>query len=854
MAIRPFRFGTRLRQAAPTLIGLVLFGLAIALIHHGLSQFDVRTIQRQLGSQSPMAILLATIATAGSYLALTGYDRLAVYWIGRSLPYRRIAFASFTACALSYSVGLNMLSGGALRYKIYGSWGLNALEIARIIGFVALTTLLGITAIFGIALLGEGRRLTELVTLPTWFGPFLGGVLLCIPMGWLLLAALKIPRLHWRGHGLSVPTVPLAAGQIGISLVDHALAAMALYLLMPDHAGFGPAGFLGLFVFANSVGLLSYVPGGIGVFEAIILLAVPQEARTGTIAALVTYRLIYYLLPLLLTGLLLAWHTLRRPARGLVTWTLPLAPSLFAVLVFASGIVLLTSAAVPSTDAGKDWLVALVPLGVMEVSHFAGSVMGAALLLVADGLRHRLNGAWLLACSCLVGGLLFSLFRGTTWPEVLALATTLAALVACRRAFDRRTRLLAVTPSIGWLIVSTAVVITYLWLGFFAYRHVEYSHELWWTFVLDQGAPRFLRASLGIVAVLALVALRLALRPTPSGSATTLPTSTDLARAEGVIQGAENAGSSSWLALLGDKPLLFSQSGQSFIMFGIHGVSWIAMGEPVGRLDERRELVWTFLETCRRNGGRASFYQITPEAMPIFAEAGLAFQKLGEQAYVPLGNFDLQGADRSRLRQALNRGRREQLVFEVIPQAAVPTLVDELQGVSDQWLKAKNAREKGFSLGRFEVDYIQRFPIATIRLEGRLLAFANLCATPDRRELSVDLMRHRDDAPNGVMDQLFIELMLWGRQEGYAEFDLGMAPMAGLEDRASAPALSRAGALMFRHAEHFYNFQGLRAYKAKFNPVWRPRYLAARPGVEMTRTLGDAALLISGGMRGLIGK
>jgi len=156
-----------LRQAAPTLIGLVLFGLAIALIHHGLSQFDVRTIQRQLGSQSPMAILLATIATAGSYLALTGYDRLAVYWIGRSLPYRRIAFASFTACALSYSVGLNMLSGGALRYKIYGSWGLNALEIARIIGFVALTTLLGITAIFGIALLGEGRRLTELVTLPT---------------------------------------------------------------------------------------------------------------------------------------------------------------------------------------------------------------------------------------------------------------------------------------------------------------------------------------------------------------------------------------------------------------------------------------------------------------------------------------------------------------------------------------------------------------------------------------------------------------------------------------------------------------------------------------------------------------
>jgi len=102
------------------------------------------------------------------------------------------------------------------------------------------------------------------------------------------------------------------------------------------------------------------------------------------------------------------------------------------------------------------------------------------------------------------------------------------------------------------------------------------------------------------------------------------------------------------------------------------------------------------------------------------------------------------------------------------------------------------------------------------------------------------------------MDLLFIELMLWGRQEGYAEFDLGMAPMSGLEARALAPRLSRAGALVFRHAEHFYNFQGLHAYKDKFDPVWRPRYLAAHPGIEMALTLGDTALIISGGMRGLI--
>ncbi|HSH47396.1 MAG TPA: phosphatidylglycerol lysyltransferase domain-containing protein, partial [Halomonas sp.] len=485
-----------------------------------------------------------------------------------------------------------------------------------------------------------------------------------------------------------------------------------------------------------------------------------------------------------------------------------------------------------------------------EVSHFFGSLAGVALLLVADGLRRRLDAAWLLACGFLGAGIVFSLLKGADYEEALGLAVTLLVLLPCRRAFDRRTRLLALTPSPGWLVASAVGVAACLWLGFFAYRHVDYANDLWWSFVLDENAPRFLRASVGIVLVLAVVGLRLILRPAPASF--TLPGSDDLDRVEGVIQSADEVGSSAWLGLLGDKYLLFSPSGQSFVMFGIQGASWVAMGEPVGREEERRDLVWSFVEVCHRHGGRPAFYQITPEAMPILAEVGLAFQKLGEQAYVPLGRFDLQGPSRAKLRQTWNRGRRQRLVFEVVAKAEVPTISAELQTVSNQWLGGKHVREKGFSLGHFGADYIRRFPVAVLRLEGRIVAFANLWMTPDRRELSVDLMRHVDDAPGGVMDQLFIELMLWGRQEGYVEFDLGMAPMAGLEARTLAPRLSRAGALIFRHAEHFYNFQGLRAYKEKFDPVWRPRYLAARPGVEMARALGDTALIVSGGMKGLM--
>jgi len=118
-------------------------------------------------------------------------------------------------------------------------------EIAKITGFVASTSLLGMSTILGIAIVGESPRLTELVALPGWFGPFLGVILLLLPVGWLVLAGLKVGRLSWRGHSLSVPTLPLAAGQIVVALADNALAAMALYIVMPDHAAFGPLGFWG---------------------------------------------------------------------------------------------------------------------------------------------------------------------------------------------------------------------------------------------------------------------------------------------------------------------------------------------------------------------------------------------------------------------------------------------------------------------------------------------------------------------------------------------------------------------------------------------------------------------------------
>ena len=555
------------RALLPVLIGVVLFGFAIWFIHRELAKLDLHTILAQISLMSPHLILLAVAATAGSYLSLTGYDWLALRWIKRPFRYPRVALASFISYALANNVGFGMLSGGAVRYKLYGGWGLNAVEVAKVIGCVALTTTLGMSSIMGLAAIGEGQRLVNLVGLSAWFGPLFGALVLLIPLLWLGLAALKKGELNWRGQRITVPSLTLTASQISVSLIDHTFAALALYVLLPEALGFGLVGFLGLFVIANTIGLISHVPGGVGVFDAVILLAVPQESQASTVAALVIYRIIYYLLPLSLAGILLAGPMLKRPSRHLLSWSLPLAPSLFAVLVFISGLLLLISGSTPDSESRIAWLNALVPLGVIEVSHFLGSLMGVALLLIADGLRRRLDAAWMLACGFLAAGVVFALLKGADYQEALGLSLTLILLLPCARAFDRKTQLLALTPSPGWWLASAAAVAACLWLGFFAYRHVDYANDLWWSFMLNEEAPRFLRASVGVVLVLAVVALRLVLRPVPP--LFSLPTAGELSRAEHIIQHAESLNSSAWLALLGDKYLLFSPSGRSFMMFAI---------------------------------------------------------------------------------------------------------------------------------------------------------------------------------------------------------------------------------------------------------------------------------------------
>jgi phosphatidylglycerol lysyltransferase len=426
----------------------------------------------------------------------------------------------------------------------------------------------------------------------------------------------------------------------------------------------------------------------------------------------------------------------------------------------------------------------------------------------------------------------------------------LGALLPCRRYFYRKGSLISQRFQPGWIVAIATVLLCSLWLGVFSHKHVEYSNDLWWQFSLSRDAPRFLRASVGAMGVVLLFFVAKLLspaRPQP------LPTrQEDLNKANSIVQTSPHTYAN--LALLGDKAFLFSQNGNAFIMYGVEGRSWIAMGDPVGQEGEWPELVWRFLEIGDRYDGWTVFYEVGHKKLDLYLDLGLTLLKLGEEARVSLKHFSLEGGERKGLRHTYRRLQKEGCVFEVVPREDIPPLLVEFKRISDTWLAEKSTREKGFSLGFFDEAYLTRFPVGIVRKDSKVVAFTNIWPGAGKEELSIDLMRYLPEAPKGVMEYLFIQLMLWGKEAGYQWFSLGMAPLSGLEDHALAPLWSRLGAFVFRHGEHFYNLQGLRQYKEKFDPEWEPKYLACPGGLSLPRILANIASLISGGMKGVMAK
>ncbi|HTN75044.1 MAG TPA: bifunctional lysylphosphatidylglycerol flippase/synthetase MprF [Pirellulaceae bacterium] len=833
-----------------------VFAFVAWLLYHQLAQFHYHDVLASLRAIPASRVALALGLTVCSYLVLIGYDYLAVRETGPQLSLPQIALAAFGGSVTSYNFGV-LLGGTSVRYRLYSLWGCSTLEIVRIVALVSANFWIALCALGGLVFTFAPLPIPERYDLPFDNARPLGLVLLALLGLYLAWCGLQRRPIVVRGMEFAPPKFKTAVLQVLVGIADLTLAAAVPYVLMPESLDVSFFHFVAAYLLAMVLVICTYVPGGLGVLElGILTLLAPKEPQA-VLGGILAFRAIYYLLPLLVATALLGINELlgRREHVGKVVAAISQAgraigPRVISLLVIVAGALLLFSGATPPMPERLRWLHHLLPLPVLEVSHFLGSVIGMALLILGQALRRRLDSAYWLTLMLLLAGALFSLLKGFDYEEAIALLIMAILLIPLREQFHRRGRLLEQPWKPGWILTVALVVASSLAIGFFVHKRVDYSDDLWWKFAFSADTSRFLRASMGVLCVALFVSLAALLRVAPR--VPQLPDSAALEQAATVI--ASSSETHGNLALLGDKTLLFSDSGQGLLMYGVAGRSWVALGDPIAPQEERAELAWRFRELCDYHSGWPVFYQVNQESLPLYLDLGLNLLKLGEEARVPLTDFSLEGKSRKSLRQVYRHLERDGLEFAVLPVEETQAALPRLRAISDAWLAEKNTREKRFSLGFFSEAYLRRYPTAVIRRGDEILAFANMWQSGDQSELSVDLMRHTDQAPHGVMDQLFTGLMLWGHDHGYEWFNLGMAPLAGLENRQLAPLWHRVGGLLFRHGENFYNFEGLRDYKDKFDPVWRPKYLASPGGWALPIILANVATLISGGVKGLVAK
>ncbi|HET9870300.1 MAG TPA: phosphatidylglycerol lysyltransferase domain-containing protein, partial [bacterium] len=605
-----------------------------------------------------------------------------------------------------------------------------------------------------------------------------------------------------------------------------------LYLFLP-HSGLSYTSFISIYLLAQVFGTVSQVPGGLGILETtFVVLLSPALPAPSVLGAVLAFRLVYFFIPFLLGLSALTGYEVTHNKEGFKRalqifnrWMPDLAPFGFAGLTFFAGALVLFFNANPEVTRRLLWLNEFIPLGLLEGSHLAAGVLGAMLLLLARGLQQRLDIAYSLTLVCLGLGALASLLKGFDYGQALCLLALFGVLLPCRRYFPRKSSLFYQRYPPLWVTAILFVWLGSIWVGVFNYRYEDYTNDLWSTFDLLEDAARFLRSMLGATATLVLYAVVGLL--SPDQPETQVPSPIELDKIQRLVRASPRTYPA--LALLDDKALLLNKKGDAFLMYGIEGKSWVCLGDPVGSPREQEELSQKFIDLCRRQKAWPVFYRVGQDHLQPFLDQGLTVLKIGEEALVPLADFQWDKIASSELKAAYQRFQdQEEFDFEALPAGAAGGLLPELKRVSEEWLSKNKARERGFSTGFFDEDYLKRLPLVVVRREGKLAAFAALWEGHGKAELALDLLRSGADAGAFLEECLLIESMRYGQYQGFGRFSLGAAPLLNMEE-GPLSGFKEKPARLFAPYAGGDRLARTRAEMEKFTPEWRPLYLAS-PG------------------------
>lgn len=523
---------------------------------------------------------------------------------------------------------------------------------------------------------------------------------------------------------------------------------------------------------------------------------------------------------------------------------------LVALATFGSGIINIYSVIGPALPHRMRALRALFPLEFIHVARFVTLLIGFALVISAVNIYKRKRRAYLFVLYASFLSIVFHLTKGLDYEEATVSLAFLAFLYTARARFTVKSSVPDMEAGLVRIAAALLIALAYGVAGFWLLDRREFGINFnmgdaireTFTYLSFAGDPDLVPHtryagwfldSLFVMTGTAIVYGLYALFRPALYRFRTHPRERVLARA---IVEKHGRSSLDFFKFWPDKSFFFSPSRRSFVAYRVGNHFALALADPVGPKEEIEGVVSGYAEFCRENDWGAGFHQILPDFLPVYEKLGFRKIKVGDDAIVDLARFSLDGKERKAFRHVVNKLEEGGVGYRWHEPPLSDEVVAQAEEVSDAWLRIAGRKERRFTLGAFEPGYIRSTPLAAaFDATGKMLAFANQIPSYRAGEATIDLMRHRSDAPAGVMDYLFVKLFLQMREKGFARFSLGMAPMSGFRENENASVEEKAIHSFFQRLNFLFSYRGLRRYKAKFADSWEPRYSIYRTPLDLAR-------------------
>jgi phosphatidylglycerol lysyltransferase len=832
----------KILKIAKFIFPLLLLIFAIIEIKKFTQNLNMQLLKDELNHLNIGLLLLIIAITFVAVLPMLLYDVILVRILKLKVPIRDLLEQSFIANSFSNLIGFGGLIGGMLRTYFFHKLEQDKRRLLGVIASVSLFYLTGISVLSWIVIIKH--RNFPLFVDTRWLYFAVLGVGLYLP----LFIIIHMIKSNKGGQALLSTNITLKL--ILVSIIEW-LAVFFAILILCRILGISITAdsLFPVYIVAACAGIISMIPGGLGSFDLVFIwgmqeLFIPEEK---VLVLLLFYRIGYYFLPFLLSLVFfvkLYWEKWNQ------TWNdLPKAVVqgfshvLLTMLVFLSGLILLLSASIPGIMSRLKVAQELLSFPIINVSHQLSVAAGFLLLGLSRGIEYSVKRAYELTMFALILAALFSIFKGIDYEEAIFLIIVALLLRMSKGQFYRESYVLTWGKTIFDITIILMITAMYLLIGYanLPISKIEIPSKLL-PYVIVDYRDLFTSAVIGLVIALLILMF---------GYLISLPKKWSLERSNGrdkeiIAHLTKYQGKVlSHLIFLHDKLIFWNSKKNVLLSYQQYADKLVILGDPIGEKNELSNAIEEFQEIADLHGFTPVFYQVSDDMLPYLHGHGFAFFKLGEEAFVDLKNFSLSGNKMKGLRTLRNKFARANYSFEVVGPPFSPGLVEELREISNEWLLGRT--EKGFSLGFFDEEYLNKAPIAILKDENmQTLGFMSIMYVyDDYQTISVDLMRFRPEVSSGTVDYLFLCLFDWAKEQGYGRFNMGMAPLANVGLSRFSFLGEKIAAQIFLHGHFIYHFQGLRKFKQKYTNIWEPKYLAYRRKSSLPLIMAQITLLIS---------